>query len=166
MYFDIMIYKLKFLLENFLMDSSENINININYLLISWGLMPGEYQNGIIKRTKFGQFNMLFAFTMYLFTLTKWSILIFTPENYKLINYFGEFLQYFGPKVFVDFVCVFGTSNFIILVLLFYYSSKCPEKMLFWLDHMEFDSKSLNLNKLSLSKFQGEKFSKRFALSG
>lgn len=165
MNFGILIYKLKSLLKIFSMDSSENINIGINYLLISWGLMPGEYQNRIIKKTKFGLFNMLFVFILYLFTLIKWLILIFTPENSKLINYFGEFLQYFGPKVFVDFVCIFGTSNFIMLFLLFYYSSKYPEKMLFWLDHMQFDSKSRCFNKLSLSKFENEKLTKQFALS-
>ena len=145
------------------MDLSLNkIDLDINSMLINWGLMVGQYEDGFIRKTKFGQLNMAFAFTLFTFEAIKFTILIFYSKESQMTIYFGEFIQYFGPKIVFNFIIVVKSVNSMILISLFYFLS---DKMLFWLDHMQFDSKSRCFNKLSLSKFQGEQLSKQFALS-
>ena len=142
----------------------EKTDIDINSLLISWGLMPGKLSDGIIKTTKFGRFNMSFAFLLFSYETIKWIILMFYPEESQMSNYFGEFGQWFAPKLVADFILVVQPLNSIILILLFYFSLKNPDKMLFWLDFMDFDAESGRFYKLNLSESESKRFTKQFAL--
>ena len=147
------------------MDSAlEKTNIDINSLLISWGLMPGEYHNGMVKTTKFGLFNMSFAFLLFSYETIKWIILMFYPEDSQMANYLGEWVQYFAPKLVGDFMAVAEPLNSVILISLFYFSSKNPNRMLFWLDFMDFDGESGCFYKLGLNESESKRFTKQFAL--
>ena len=142
----------------------DKTNVDINSMLTNWGLMAGRYQDGVIKATKFGIINMLFSFTLSAFHTIKWMILIFCDEESLLANYLGEFMQYFGPKVVVDFmmIIIFGRSA--ILIMLFYFSSKNSKKMLFWLNHMQFDNETRCFYKLNLNDSDSKRFTNQFAL--
>lgn len=66
--------------------SSDKINLDINSMLINWGLMTGRYQDGVIKTTKFGKLNMSFAFTLFTFEAIKFTILIILAQKLLLIS--------------------------------------------------------------------------------
>ena len=141
--------------------SLDKLNLDINSMLINWGLMTGRYEDNVMKTTKFGQLNMAFIFTLYLYEGIKWNFLMFYPEESQVALYLGEFLQYFGPKLVVDFILIAESVNSIVLILFFYFSSN---RMLFWLDHMQFDNKSRCFDKLNLSVPDSKRFIKQFAL--
>ena len=147
------------------MDSAlEKTNIDINLMLINWGLMPGEYRNGVIKTTKFGLFNMWFAFLLFSYQIVKYIILMFHAEDSQVDFYFGKFAKYFGPKIVVDFIAEIQSLNSAILIGLFYFSCKNRKKMLFWLDFVEYDRLHQSFYKLNLSLSESEKFTNQFLL--
>lgn len=47
--------------------SLDHINLDINSILINWGLMNGRYQDDVIRTDKFGILNMAFAFVLFTF---------------------------------------------------------------------------------------------------
>ena len=51
---------------------------------------------------------MWFVFILSLLQSIKWSVLMFIDQNAQLSNYLGEFVQYFGPKIFGD-ICIAGS---------------------------------------------------------
>ena len=142
----------------------EKTNIDINSLLISWGLMPGEYHNGVIKTTKFGLFNMWFAFLLFSWESIKWIILMFYTENSQIAIYLGEWHQYYGPKLVVDIAAASETLNSIALISLYYFSLRNQKKMLFWLDFMDFNSETRFFYKMNLRESESKKFTKQLAL--
>ena len=89
---------------------------------------------------------------------------MFNPENSEISIYFGEWTQWFGPKVFTDSMQASITLNTFILIFLFYFSSKQSLKMLFWLKFMEYDDDNHCFNKLNLDEIDSKKYTKRFAL--
>ena len=139
-------------------------NLNINSWLISWGLLRGEYQDGEMRTTKFGLINNWFAFWLFLTSTIKWIILMFYSEDSQIAIYFGEWTQWFGPKVFTDSMQAPITLNTFILILLFYFSSKHSLKMLFWLEFMQYDDDNQCFSKLNLDEMNSKKYRKRFAL--
>ena len=143
------------------MDFLDKIDLNINKILINCGLMYGIYEDGVMKATKFGMLNMAFTFIILVFHTIKWSILIFFHEDSQVAVYLAEFSHYFGPKVVVNVACIddFGYST--ILIVLFYLMSN---KMLFWIDHMQFDSETRSFYKLNLNVSDSNRFTKQFAL--
>ena len=143
------------------MDFLDKIDLNINQILIDCGLMYGIYEDGVIKTTKFGMLNMAFTFTVLAIHAIKWSILIFFHEDSQIAIYLGEFLQYFGPKVVVDVVGIICFVYLTILVALFYLMSN---RMLFWIDHFQFDSETRCFYKLDLNVSDSNRFTKQFAL--
>lgn len=144
------------------MDSTlDKVNLDINTMLINWGLMTGRYEDGAIKTAKFGQINMAFALIVFIFEAIKWSILIFFHEDSDVAIYLGEFAQYFGPKVVTDFIAIAEPVNSIIIILLYYFTSN---KMHFWLDHMKFNAETRSFDKLDLNASDSKRFTKRFAL--
>ena len=56
-----------------------------------------------------------------------------------MANLLGEWAYYFGPKIIFDSLIIFLAIYVISVKLLFVYASKHPQKMLYWLDAMEFD---------------------------
>lgn len=143
------------------MESLEKLNLDINSMLINWGLMTGRYINGVINTSKTGIFNMAFAFTIFLFQSIKFAVLIYYPEDSQPSIYLGDLTPYFGPKVFTHFFASAESVNSVILILYFYFGLK---KMLFWLDHMQFDSESRQFYKLDLSVSDCKRFTNNFAL--
>ena len=143
------------------MESLDKINLDVNTMLINWGLILGRYQDGVMRTTKFGIMNMGFTFALFLFEAIKWMTLIFYDEDSKLAIYLGEFAQYFGPKLVCDFIAAAEPVNSVIIISIFYLLSN---KMHFWLDHMEFDSESRSFKKLNLIVSDSKRFTKQFAL--
>ena len=142
----------------------DNTNVDINLMLINWGLLNGRYEDGVIKTTKQGIINRWFAFTLFTFLSIKYTLLMFIKEESEMAIYLGEFMQYFGPKIFVDFIAAVVCENSAILIMLFYMASKSADKMLFWLDHMEYDNETRCFYKLNLTISDSKRFTKRFAL--
>ena len=142
----------------------DKINVDINLMLINGGLMKGRYEDDVIKTIKFGTINMWFSLTLFACLTIKWMILIFYDEESLLTNYFGEFMQYFGPKVIVDSIAIIIFGNSVILIILFYFSSINCKKMLFWLDHMEFDNETRSFHKLGLNDSDSKRFTNQFSL--
>ena len=143
------------------MDSLDKINLNINKILIDCGLMYGIYEDGVIKITKFGILNMAFTFMVTAIHGIKWFILIFFHEDSHIGIFLGEFSQYFGPKVVVDVACVADFVYLTISIALFYMMSN---KILFWVDHLQFDSETRCFHKLNLKVSDSNKFTEQFAL--
>ena len=152
------------------MDSSkinkliENIDLNVNSWLINWGLMRGEYHERAIRSTKFGLINQLFTFWLFVYTIIKWTTLIFHPIESQLSIYLGEWAHWFGPKIIVDVILVFQPMNSLFLVWLFFVGSKNPKRMLYWLDLMEFDDENRCFRNLNLNKIDSKRFIKQFAI--
>lgn len=138
----------------------ENTNLDINLWLINWGLMRGEYHDGIIKTTKFGVLNQLFASLLFSFELIKWIILLYNPEDSQVTHYLGDFGPNIGPKVILDTTIILECINSLILIC--YFSSKCTSK--FWLKFMHFDFDNRFFDKLDLNEIDSEKFINQFAL--
>ena len=86
---------------------------------------------------------------------------MFYPEESLLALYLGDWAPYYGPKVFIDFIVTSEAVNSVVLILLYYF---LQNKMLFWLDHMQFDSESRSFYKLNLSVSDCKRFTKRFAM--
>ena len=139
----------------------EKTNLDINLWLINWGLMRGECHNGIIKTTKFGLINQLFATLLFSFELIKWIILIFNPAGSQMAHYLGEFGPNLGPKLILDTMIILECINS--LILIYYFGSKCSNK--FWLDFMHFDVENRCFDKLDLNEINSKKFIKQFALA-
>ena len=78
--------------------SLDKINLDINSMLINWGLMTGKYKDGVIRTTKFGKLNMAFAFTLSAFESIKFIILMFYSEESQMALYLGELAQYNWSK--------------------------------------------------------------------
>ena len=83
-------------------------NLDINSLLINWGLISGHLHDGIIEPTKFGRFNQWFTFFSCLFTAIKWSILLFNPKDSEMVNLLGDWGHVFGPKIIIDSMILSG----------------------------------------------------------
>ena len=111
----------------------------------------------LIRTTKVGQLNMVFALILFLFEAIKWFILMFCPKESEMSNYLGEFTQYYGLKVVVHFICCIEAVNSVILILLFYFMQN---KMLFWLDHMELNAETRCFDKLNLNVCHSKRFIK------
>jgi hypothetical protein len=66
-------------------------NIEIDSLLISWGLLSGRYENdGNIHSRKWSQFHQLFTIAFLWFTLIRFTVSIFLDENSIWIHYIGD----------------------------------------------------------------------------
>ena len=145
-------------------ESVMNSNLDINQWLINWGLLKGEYKDGIFT-TKFGWFNNWFSFWVSLLASIKWATLMFCGKQSKIAYYLGEWGDWFGPKMVVDAILVIQPLHSLILFFVFYYSSKTPKKLLFWLDFMQFDNLSRCFTKLDLNEADSKKYIKQFAMS-
>ena len=91
--------------------SLDKINLDVNSMLMNWGLIRGRYEDDVIKTTKFGLLNMAFIFTLYLYEGIKWNVLMFYPLESQIAYYLGQFVQYFGPKLVVDLILVAESVN-------------------------------------------------------
>ena len=130
----------------------EKSNLNVNFWLLKVGLMYGHLHDGIIQTTKFGILKCSTVFCFSIFTTIKWTIYLFCAKESRMCNLLGDWSYFYGPKLLVDLILLI-LANFVLFVfLLFYFSSKNPKKMLFWLDHMQFDSENQCFNFLKLNQ--------------
>ena len=138
-------------------------NLDVNSLLINWGLLSGHLNDGIIEPTKFGRFNQWFTFLICLFTALKWSILLFTPKDSELVDLLGDWGYFFCPKLLIDFILIIISIYIITIKFIFLFTSK--QKMFYWLDVMEYDENTQSFNKLNLNETESKMFIKRLSLS-
>ena len=142
----------------------EESNLNVNFWLLKVGLMYGHLNNGVIQSTKFTIFKWFTAFCLSIFTAIKWTTYLFCAKESRMCNLLGDWSYFYGPKLLVDLI-LFILAIFVLLVfLLFYFSSKNPKKMLFWLEHMQFDNENRCFNKLELNQSDSKEFVKRMSL--
>ena len=142
-------------------------NLDINLLLINWGLMSGPLHDGVVEPTKFGRFNQWFTLFLSLFTGIKWSILSFFPKHSKMANWLDDWGYFYGPKIIIDFIIIFSEIYIIVIMFIFYLASRNTrkQKMLNWLYAMEYDQFSKSFKKLNLTKTESKMFIKRLSLS-
>lgn len=141
----------------------EKSDLNINSWLISWGLMRGEYHDGVFKITIRTVLQQLLVFSLSLFQLVKWLILIFNAEDSDLSHYLGEWAHYLGPKLIVDTIVILEPVNS--LSLIFYFGSTSNPKLLYWLDLMHFDVEKRCFDKMDLNEKDSKKLMVQFALA-
>ena len=140
-------------------------NLDINFLLINWGLLSGHLHDGIIQPTGFGRFNQWFTFFSCLFTAIKWLILLLTPKESETIHLLGDWTTAFGPKIILDSIIIFLACYIITVKLTFIFASYHSKKMLYWLDTLKYDQDTKSFNKLNLNEAESKMFIRRFSLS-
>ena len=99
-----------------------------------------------------------------IFTIIKWTIFLLSAQNSHLANYLGDFSYFYGPKLLVNFILIFCASFDLSTFIIFYFSSKHPKKMLFWLEQMQFDIVNRRFNKLNFNKSDSNTFIRRMSL--
>lgn len=140
-------------------------DLDINSWLIDWGLIRGEYNDGVIETTKSGLRNNWFTFWLFLISSIKWTTLMFYSKESQVAIYLGEWAPWFGPKLVVDSMLLIQSFNSLILVILFYFCSRNPEKFLLWVEFMKFNTENRSFDNLNLNKLDSKRFAKQFALS-
>ena len=139
-------------------------NLNINSWLINWGYLNGYLKDGKIEPTKFVKFVNWSFILINSFNAIKWLILLFSDKKSKMNDYLGDMVIFFGPKVALDFMMVLTCITSLILGLLFNFASKHSQKMLYWLDQMEFDNENRCYKKLDLNQSDSMMIIKRMSL--
>lgn len=142
----------------------ENTNLNINSWLVNCGLMFGHLRNCKIHCTKFTFIKWLIAFSISIFTTIKWTILLLYPKDSLISHLLGDWGYFYGPKLLIDLIILFCAIFVLSVFVLFYYSSKHPKTMLFWLEKMEFDPVNRCFNNLNLNESDSMIFTKRMYL--
>ena len=137
----------------------DKLNLNINSLLISWGLMKGEYHEQTIKTIKFGLINNWFCFLITLFNLIRFIFYSFYPKTSLIIRQLGDFGWLIGPKLMLDLIIINIKINSIVLVLLFRFTNK-----LFWLEFIKYDYDKQRFAKMNLDNNDSQRFTERFAM--
>lgn len=141
----------------------ENTNLNINSWLISCGLMYGHLQDGKIYFTKITICKWFIGLIISIFHAIKFTIFIFSTQDSITSDLLGDWSYFYGPKLLVNFILLFCKIYILFAFILFFFSSKHPKKMLFWLAKMNFDNDS-HFRKLNLNKFDLKTFTKRMSL--
>ena len=126
--------------------------------------MYGHLHDEIIHTTKFTIFKWFTYFCTSIFTTIKWTIFLFCAKESKMCNLLGDWSYFYGPKLLVDLITLILAIYVLLVFLLFYFSSKNPKKMLFWLEHMQFDNENRCFNKLKLNESDSKDFVKRMSL--
>ena len=137
----------------------DKLNLNINSLLINWGLMKGEFHDQTIKTTKFGLINNWFCFLITLFNLIRFTFYLFHPKTSLIIRQLGDFGWLIGPKLMLDVIIINIKINLLVLMLLFRFTNK-----LFWLDFMKYDYDKQSFIKMNLDNNGSQRFTERFAI--
>ena len=140
----------------------EETNLNVNLMLIKWGFMRGNLEDGMIKATKSGIYYQILGFSSNLFTAIKWGILLFYPKESEMAN-LGNFSDLFGPKIAVESMIIIASIHYLITHLLFDFCSFQPKTMFYWIDSLKFDAENRCFSKLNLNQSNSDKFTKRFS---
>jgi hypothetical protein len=84
-------------------------NIEIDSLLISWGLISGHYENDDnIQTRQWSRFHQLFTIAFLWYILIRFIVSIFLDENSVLIAYIGDISIVFNqmmPRIFLQ--CIY-----------------------------------------------------------
>ena len=81
-----------------------------------------------------------------------------------LTNLLGDWTFAYGPRLLVVLIILFCEIFVLSIFIIFYFSSKQPEKMLFWLKKMEFDIVNRRFTKLNLYETDSKTFTRRISL--
>ena len=113
--------------------------IEVDSLLISWGLLSGHYQNdGTIQTTKWSRFHQLFTIVFLWFMLIRSVLTIFVDENSIWIQYVGDFsivLNDMMPRIFFQVVILNSSIKSAIVAIYFYMKGESDK--LSWLKIMQ-----------------------------
>jgi len=113
--------------------------IEVDSLLMSWGLLSGHYQNdGTIQTTKWSRFHQLFTIVFMWFMLIRSALSIFLDENSIWIQYIGDVSIAFNvmmPRIFFQVVILSGNIKPIIMATYFYMKEESDK--LSWLKIMQ-----------------------------
>ena len=142
----------------------EKSNLNFNSWLINWGLMKGYLIDGMIEATKFGFSNQYFGFLLNLVTLIKWTIQLFSTKDSKISHQLGNWGPFLGPKVIIELIIIFGAIYVLSVFLLFYFCSKHPKNMFYWLFTLAYDLEHQCFNQLNLNQTGSKSFKKSISL--
>lgn len=140
------------------------MSLSINKLLINWGSLDGYLKNGVIQPTKFGRINQWATFGVLLFTAIKWAILMFSPQESWLTNWFGDWGQFYGPKIVADVIIFLFATTMIAIKLLFMFSSKHLKTLFYWLDVLEYNPDNNSFDKLNLDETESQIIIKGFSV--
>jgi hypothetical protein len=114
-------------------------NIEIDSLLMSWGLLSGHYQNdGTIQTTKWSRFHQLFTIVFLWFMLISSVLYIFLDENSIWILYIGDLsitLKDMMPRIFYQVLILISNIKPAILAIYFYMKEESDK--LSWLKIMQ-----------------------------
>lgn len=141
-----------------------NPNLNINSWLINWGFLTGYVNNSKIQNTKYGPWIVCICILSQLFNLTKWTILLFNSKDSVVSHQLGDWGPFLGPKVILNSIIIIASIHLLNVVVLFYFCSKNPKKMFYWLEQMEFNVENGCFNKLDLNESDSLKMIKRMSL--
>jgi hypothetical protein len=113
--------------------------IEVDSLLISWGLLSGHYQNdGTIHTTKWSRFHQLFTIVFMWVMLIRSVLCIFLDENSIWIQYIGDFsitLNDMMPRIFFQVVILNSSIKSAIMAIYFYMKEESDK--LSWLKIMQ-----------------------------
>jgi hypothetical protein len=137
--------KLWYLFDSKLYSTSSNAgtslppHIEVDSLLISWGLLSGHYKNDdTIQTTKWSRFHQLFTVVFLWLMLIRSVLSIFLDENSIWIQYIGDFSIAFNdmmPRIFYQVVVLSGTIKPAIMAIYFYMKEESDK--LSWLKIMQ-----------------------------
>jgi hypothetical protein len=113
--------------------------IEVDSLLISWGLLSGHYQNdGTIQTTKWSRFHQLFTKVFVWFMLIRSVLSIFLDEKSIWIQYIGDLSITFEdmmPRIFFQVLIL--NANIKPAIMSIYFYMKEESDKLSWLKIMQ-----------------------------
>lgn len=141
----------------------ENTNLNINSWLVNCGLMYGNFDDGIIYTTKFTILQWLIGICLTIFHIIKSIIFLSVSKDSKMANLLGDWTFVYGPRSLVALIILFSEIFVLSIFIIFYFSSKYPKKMLFWLEQMEFDPFTRRFSKLNFNQTDLRAFTRKIS---
>ena len=132
--------------------------IEIDSLLISWGLLRGKYHNNntIVVKRKY-LYQQWFVIILMILTLPKHIIQLTLNDNSNKIYRYGDIGYFVGHRKIANSIFVIASINSLLLLILF--STKI--KRLSWLRVFQLCKKQLSSEDIKLSDVMGNKFWKR-----
>ena len=132
--------------------------IEIDSLLISWGLLRGKYHNNnTIEVKKKYIYYQWFLIVLNIFTLPKHIIAIILSDNSNEIYKYGDVGWFYGNRKVMNSIWLIGGINSLSLLLLF--MTRIGE--LSWLRIMQLCKKQLSPEEIGLDHVMGNEFWKR-----
>ena len=153
-------YFLKFLsiLKILSQSSGELPIIEIDSILISWGLLNGKYHiNNTIDIKKLMKFHQWFAVGFMITTIIQFTIYMSFEDNSQEDYKYGDVIWFYGPRKYLLITFIIYTINMYAMLMLF----MIGKRRLLWLRVMEFCKKQLSAYDIGMDDESAYKFHKR-----